>query len=132
MIDRRGGYYNFEVRSEFSESGRKTSRNVCYFMCAIYRGAWLLYLLKLRQRRSSYFTLALNKKFIRWKQVKFFILSGNLFLRESAFHIVNCLKSLDFKLLFVYTLKFLRGPCGTFSHNFCVILKTYDLVQSLW
>jgi len=31
-------------------------------------------------------------------------LSGNLLLRESRFHIVNCLKSFDFKVFF-YTLK---------------------------
>jgi len=39
--------------------------------------------------------------FIRCKQVKFFILSGNLLLRESPFHIAKFLKSFDFKLFFV-------------------------------
>jgi len=35
--------------------------------------------------------------------VKYLILSGNLLLRESQFHIVNCLMSFNFKLFFVYT-----------------------------
>jgi len=43
-------------------------------------------------------------------QFKFFILSGNLLLRESPFHIVNCLKSFDFTLFIVYTIKLLKGP----------------------
>ena len=30
--------------------------------------------------------------------------------RKSSFHIANCLKSFDFKLFFVYTLKLLRSP----------------------
>jgi len=34
---------------------------------------------------------------------------GNLLLRESAYHIVNCLKSFDFLLFFAYSLKLLRG-----------------------
>jgi len=53
-------------------------------------------------------------------QFKFFILSGNLLLRESPFQIVNCLKLFDFTLFFVYTLKLLKAPFGT---HFCFILK---------
>ena len=37
-------------------------------------------------------------------------MSENLLLRESPFHIVNCLKLFDFALFFVYTLKLLKGP----------------------
>jgi len=52
----------------------------------------------------------------------FFILSGSLLLRESSLRIVNCLKSFDFKLFFVYTLHLLRGPywsiCTKFLFNF--------------
>jgi len=51
----------------------------------------------------------LHKNFTCWKQFKFFILSGNFRLRESPFHIVNCLKLFNFTLFFVYTLKMLKG-----------------------
>jgi len=54
-----------------------------------------------------------------------------LLLRESRFHVVNCLKSFDFKLFFVYTLKLLRGSFGTFTHNFCFILKNIRLASEL-
>jgi len=33
-----------------------------------------------------------------------------LLLRESQFHIANCLKLFSFTLFFVYTLKLLKGP----------------------
>ena len=55
----------------------------------------------------------------------------NLLLRESPFHVVNCLKSFDFILFFVHTLKLLRGPFVTFAHNFCIILKNIWLVSEL-
>ena len=61
-------------------------------------------------------------------QFKFFILSGNLLLRESPFQIVNCLKLFDFTLFFVYTLKLLKAPL---AHIFALFWKTYDLLQSL-
>jgi len=51
-------------------------------------------------------------------KVKFFIFSGNLLLLESIVHTVNCLKSFDFKLLFVYTLKDLSLAYSHISHNF--------------
>jgi len=65
------------------------------------------------------------------KQAKIFILSGNLILCESSFHIVKCLKSLDFKLFFVYTFHLLKPPFGIFAHNLCFILKMHDFLQSL-
>jgi len=52
----------------------------------------------------------LLRNYIRWKQVIFFILFNSLLLRESSFRIVNCLKSFDFKMFFVYTLHLLRSP----------------------
>ena len=61
-------------------------------------------------KKGPYILHMLHKNFTCWKQLKFFILSGNLLLRESPFHIVNCLKLFDFKLFFVYTLKLLKGP----------------------
>ena len=52
-------------------------------------------------------------------------------MRESPFHIVNCFKSFDFKLFFVYTLNLLKAPLGTFSHEFSLFLQTFDLIQNL-
>jgi len=46
-------------------------------------------------KKAPYILLMQNRNFIRRKQVQFFILSGNLLLRESRFHTVNCLKSFD-------------------------------------
>jgi len=59
--------------------------------------------------KSPYILHMLHKNFTCWKQFKFFILSGNLLLRDSPFHTVNCLKLFDFTLFFVYTLKLLKG-----------------------
>ena len=49
------------------------------------------------------------RNFIRWKQFKFFVLSENLLLLESPFHIVNCLKSFNLKSFFAHTLNLLRA-----------------------
>ena len=49
-------------------------------------------------RKVAYVLHMLYRNFIRWKQVKFFVLSGISLLRESPFHTVNCLKSFDFTL----------------------------------
>ena len=59
---------------------------------------------------APYILQMLQKNFTCWKQFKFLILSGNFLLRESLFHIVNCLKLFDFTLFFVYTLELLKGP----------------------
>jgi len=57
-------------------------------------------------------------------------LSGNLLLRESQFHIVNCLKSFDFKLFYVYTV--VEGPFLARLHTrFALFCQTYGLLQSL-
>ena len=60
--------------------------------------------------RGPYILHMLHKNFTCWKQFKFFILSENLLLRESPFHIVTCLQLSDFTLFFVYTLKLLKAP----------------------
>ena len=44
---------------------------------------------------------------------------------------VNCCKSFDFKLFFVYTLKLLRIPIWHFAHNFCFILTDIRLASEL-
>jgi len=81
-------------------------------------------------RNGPYILHMLHKNFTRWKQFKFFILSGNLLLRASrpTFHSINCLKLFDFTLSFVYTLKLLKGPL---SHIFCFILKNIWLTPEL-
>ena len=60
-------------------------------------------------KKGPYILYMLHKNFNGWKQFKFFILSGNLLLRESPFHIINCLKLFDFTLFFAYTLKLVKG-----------------------
>jgi len=58
------------------------------------------------------------------------MLTGTLLLRETHFHIANCLKSFDFKLFFVYTLKSLRGSSVTSHIIFVLFGQTYDLLQT--
>jgi len=41
------------------------------------------------------------------------------------------LKSFDFTLLFVYTLKLLTGRFDTFAHNFLFILKNIKLASEI-
>jgi len=62
----------------------------------------------------------LHKNFTCWKQFKFFILSGNLLLRGSPFHIVNCLKLFDFTLF--YTLKLFKG---SLRHTFLLYFEKH-------
>jgi len=57
-----------------------------------------------------YFTHAIQKLYSLKASVIFFILSGNLLLREGPFHTVNCLQSFVFKLFFTYTLDLLKVP----------------------
>jgi len=79
-------------------------------------------------KKVSYILHMLHKNFTRWKQFKFFILSGHMLLRESPFHIINCLKLVDFALFFVYKLKLLKAP---FWHIFCFVLKNVWLAPEL-
>ena len=82
-----------------------------------------------RSKNGPYNLHMLHKNFTYWMQFEFFILSGNLLLRESLFHTVNYLKLFDFILFFVYTLKLLKGP--PLVHIFALFWKTYDLLQGL-
>ena len=82
------------------------------------------------KNEALYFAHAIQK-LIRWKQIKLLVFSGTLLLRESPFHIINSLKSFDFKLLFVYTLKLLSGSLANLHIIFFLIWKTYNLLQSL-
>jgi len=52
-------------------------------------------------KRMSHISFMLCRNVICWKQIAFFIFSGNYLLREGLFHIANSLKSFDFKLFFV-------------------------------
>jgi len=63
--------------------------------------------------------------------IKFFILFRNLLLRESPFHTVNCLKSFNFKLFFVYHITCWGIPLAHFHIIFALFWKTYDLLRSL-
>jgi len=77
----------------------------------------------------KYFANDIQKHYLL--KVKFFILFGNLLLRERIIHTANCLKSFYFKLFFVYT------SCGgafffrKFAHNFALFWQIHDLLQSL-
>jgi len=71
------------------------------------------------KRGFLYFFTCYKKLGYLLKASLIFNLSENLFLRESPFHIVNCLNPFDFTLFFVCTLKLLKGPLW---HIFCSIL----------
>jgi len=61
-------------------------------------------------RKGAHVLHTLYRNFIRRLQIKFFILSGNYFLRESAFDIANCLKSFEFYIVPRLHIKFVEGP----------------------
>jgi len=109
---------------------------VLFHACNIYilslkKVPWLLYLLKLCQRRSPYILNLLYRNFVSWKQGKFFVLSGNLPQRESPLYTVNCFKSFDCKLFFAYALQLLRGSLTHLHIAFSLSWKTYGMLQSL-
>jgi len=53
-------------------------------------------------------------------------MSSNLLLRESPLKFVNRLKSFDFALLFVHTLKLLRAPLAHFRfHKFFLYFEKH-------
>ena len=107
---------------------------LCVKKCVLYyMQGWILEFRCPRrtlEKRALYFTHATHKLY-PLKEVKFSILSGNLLLRESTFYTINCLKSFDFKLIFVYTFKLLRAPFGTLAHNLCFILKNTPIASVL-
>jgi len=126
-----GWVLDFRARVKTAESFPKTLYNLWYVICTIYgleKGPLIPVCSRYIKKGLLYFTHATQKNFSRWKQFKFIILSANLPLRESPFHIVNCLKLFDFTLFFVYTLKLLKDPLWHFS---VLLWKTYDLLQSL-
>jgi len=105
-------------------TGRSFVLNLFFVICT----CGYLNLSKLSERRP-YILHMLYKNFVHWKQIKFFILSGNSLLRESQFHIANCLKSFDFKLFFVYTV--VEGPFFARWHTlFALFCQTYGLLQN--
>jgi len=72
---------------------------------AMKKGPLPLCLFTLHQTRAPLFYTCYTKILLLKAIQIFFILSGSLLLRESPFHIVNCLKLFDFTLFFVYILK---------------------------
>jgi len=61
-------------------------------------------------RNGLYILHILYKKLYSLKSSLIFILFGKLLMREGPFHIVNCVKSFDFKLFLVYILDLLAAP----------------------
>ena len=110
-----GWVLDFRARVKIAESFPKILYNLWYVTCTIYgllvltKGSLSLYLFTLHQN-GAYILNRLHKHFTCWKQFKYFILPGNLLLRESSFDIVNCLKLFNCTLFFIYTLKLLKGP----------------------
>jgi len=78
-----------------------------------------------RSKNGPFISHMLHKNSTCRMQFKFFIFSGNLLLRESPFHIVNCLKLFDFTLFFVYTLKLLKGPLIFFFALFLLYFEKH-------
>jgi len=114
-----------------AESCPKILYDLWYVICAIYgleKGPIAPIFVHVTSKKGPYMLRMLHKSFTCWKQCKFFILSGNLLLRESPFRNVNCLKLFNFTLFFVYTLKLLNGP---FDTHFCFILKNIWLSPEL-
>ena len=116
-----GWVLDFRTRVKIAESCPKTLDNLWYVIYAIYgleKEPVAPMFVHVTSKKGPYILHILHKKFTCWKQFKFFILSGNLLLRECPFHIANCLKLFDFTVFFVYTL-------------IALFWKTYDLLQSL-
>jgi len=61
------------------------------------------------QKGVLQFTYVIQKHY-SLKASSFLILSGDLLLRVGPFHAVDCVKSVDFKMFFVYILNLLRVP----------------------
>jgi len=102
-----------KARVKIAESCPKTLYNLWYVICTIYgleKEPLAPIFVHVTSKQFPYILHMLHINFTCWKQIKFFTLSRNLVLRESPFHIVNCLKLFDFTLFFVYTLKLLKGP----------------------
>ena len=104
---------DFKARVKIAESCPKTLYNLWYTICAIYgleKGPIAPIFIHVTSKKGPCILHMLHKNFTCWKQFTFFILSGNLLLRESLFHVINCWKLFNFTLFFVYTLKLLKGP----------------------
>ena len=116
-----GWVLDFKARVKIAESCPKHC-TICDVICTTYglEKEPLALFVRVTSKKIPYILHMLHKNFTRWKQFKFFILSGNLLRRRSPFYIVNCLKLFDFTLFFVYTLNLLKGPL---LHSFCFILK---------
>jgi len=96
---------------------------------------WRSHCFTLYHKRVSYILHMIYRNFIRWKQVEFFTLSGNLLLRGSPFHFVNFFYPFDLKLFFVCTLSTYTScwepPLAQLHIIFALFWKKYDVLQSL-
>jgi len=108
-----GWVLDFRARVKIPESCSKTLYNLWYVICTTYgleKGPNAPMFVHVTSKKGPYILHMLHKYYFTCrKQFKFFILSGNLLLRENPFHTANCLKLFDFTLFFVYTLKLLKG-----------------------
>ena len=76
------------------------------------KGVRPLYLVTLYHTTGPYILHMLYKNLFCWKQVKFYILSGKLLVRESRFCNVNCLQSFDFTFFYLHIRDADRGAHG--------------------
>jgi len=74
-------------------------------------------------KKGPYILHMLHKNFTCWKQLKFFILSGNLLLRESPFHITNGLKLFDFTLISTPALGYIQKKELASFYNTTELIK---------
>jgi len=110
---KQGWVLEFRARVKIAESCPKTLYNLWYVVCTIYgleKGPIALMFVHVTSKKGPYILHMLHKNFTCWKQFKLFILTGNLLLRESPFHIANCLKLFDFTLFFCLHIKVVKGP----------------------
>ena len=125
-----GWVLDFRTRVKIAESCLKTLCNLWYVIGTTYglEKRPLPLFVHVTSKKGPSILNMLHKSFTRWKQFKFFILSGKFLLRESPIHFLNCLKLFDFTLFFVYTLKLLKGPLW---HIFRFVLKNIWLTPEL-
>jgi len=137
MYDSQPGFI-LEFR-DLRQTLRKGSKSIAKFVIFHVCNMWSLkrtlapIFVHVQSKRDPYSLDMLYRNFICWNQVKFFILSGILLLRESLFHIVNCLKycNLTANCSLSTHSSCWGAPFDTFAHNFCFILKNMWLASEL-
>jgi len=117
---------DFRAWVKIAESCPKTLHNLWYVICTIYgleKGPLAPMSVHVTSKNDPYILHMLHKNFTFWKQLKFFILSGNLLLRESPFHVVNCLKLFDFTLISTPALDYIQKKELASFYNTTELIK---------